>query len=76
MLIMSALCGTLMSATCLGQDRVSHGAAADGNLKAFLQDYFKTGSSEFDKTTRYSGAFADLSGAKVPEVVVYVSGRA
>lgn len=25
-----------MSATSLGQDRVSQGAAADGNLKAFL----------------------------------------
>jgi hypothetical protein len=76
MLIMSALCGTLMSATSLSQDRVSRGAAADGELKAFLQDYLKSVSGEFDKTTRYSAVFAKLSGAKMPEVVVYVSGRA
>ena len=75
-LIISALCGTLMTATCLGQDRVSQDAAADRVLKAFLQNYLKSGSSEFDKTTRYSAARANLSGAKVPEVVVYVSGRA
>jgi hypothetical protein len=47
-----------------------------GVLKAFLQDYLKSGSNEFDKTTRYSAAFADLSGGDAPEVVVYVSGRA
>jgi hypothetical protein len=75
-LIIFALCGTLMAATCLGQDRAPQDAAAGGVLKAFLQNYPKSGSSEFDKTTRYSAAFADLSGAKVPEVVVYVSGRA
>lgn len=75
-LIIFALCGTLMTATCLGQDRVSQDAAADGVLKTFLQNYLKSGSSGFDKTTRYSAAFADSSGAKVPEVVVYVSGRA
>jgi len=75
-LVTFALCGTLMTATCLGQDRVSQDAAADGVLKVFLQNYLKSGSSEFDKTTRYSAAFADLSGAKMPEVVVYVSGRA
>ena len=75
-LVIVALCATLITATCLGQDRVSQDAAADGPLKAFLQNYLKSGSSEFDMTTRYSAAFADLSGAKVPEVVVYVSGRA
>jgi len=76
MLIMSALCGTLMPPSCLGQDRGSQSATADGNLKVFLQKHLKTGSSEFDKRTRYSAAFADLSGAKAPEIVVYVSGRA
>lgn len=75
-LIILVLCGALMTATCLGQDHVSQDAAADGVLKAFLQNYLKSGSSEFDKTTRYSAAPANLSGAKVPEVVVYVSGRA
>jgi hypothetical protein len=75
-LIIFTLCGTLMTATCLGQDRVSQDAAADGVLKAFLQNYLKSGSSEFDKTTRYSAAPVNLSGAKLPEVVVYVSGRA
>ncbi len=65
-----------MSATILSQDRVSRDAAADGDLRAYLQDYLKSGSSDFDKTTRYSAAFAELSGAKVPEVVVYVSGSA
>ena len=75
-LITFALCGTLMTATCFGQDRVSQDASADGVLKAFLQNYLKSGSSEFDKTTRYSAALSNLSGAKVREVVVYVSGRA
>ena len=65
-----------MSATILSQDRVSRDAAADGDLRAYLQDYLKSGSSDFDKTTRYSAAFAELIGAKVPEVVVYVSGSA
>ncbi len=75
-LIIFALCGTLMTATCLGQDRVSKDSAADSVLKAFLQNYLKSGSSEFDKTTRYSAAPANLSDAKVPEVVVYVAGHA
>ena len=74
-LINAALCGTLMTTTWLGQDRVSHDAAVDGVLKALLQNYLRSGSSEFDKTTGYSAAPANLSGAKVPEVV-YVSGAA
>ncbi len=74
--VISAICGTFLAATCFGQDRTPQDPAADTTLKAFLKHYLKSGSTEFDKTTRYSAAFADLSGAKTPEVVVYVSGRA
>jgi hypothetical protein len=74
--VIAAICGAFLTATCFGQDRTPQDTAANTTLKAFLKDYLKSGSAEFDKTTRYSAAFADLSGDEAPEVVVYVSGRA
>jgi hypothetical protein len=50
-------------------------SAEEDSLKTFLQNYLRTSSSEINRTTRYSDAFADLNGDGRREAIVYVSGR-
>ncbi len=72
------VCSALLVAACLAQAQQQPAASpttAEDSLKTFLQSYLRSLDPDFDKTTRYSAAFVDLSGDGKMEVIVYASGR-
>jgi hypothetical protein len=54
------------------QANTTDAAKRDNALKQFLQEY--VGSSQLERTTRYSEAYADLNGDGNAEVIVYLTG--
>ncbi len=71
-------CSVFLVSVCLAQAQLRSGApssTAEESLRTFLRGYLRSGSLDFDKTTRYSAAFVDLNGDGKQEVIVHVSGR-
>jgi hypothetical protein len=71
-------CLAFVLAACVAQAQMKSGAAPLAevdSLKTFLQSYLRSLNPDFDKTTRYSATFVDLSGEGKKEVIVYASGR-
>jgi len=70
-------CSVFLVAVCFPQAQLQAPASpptAQESVKTFLRTYLRTLIGRDEKTTRYSAAFVDLSGAGKQEVIVYVTG--
>lgn len=65
----------LVPAGLQGQTAHKRASRQQNNLRQYLQSWVGSPNSDYNKETRYSSAFVDLSGHGAREVIVYLMGR-